>query len=55
MTAEEFAQKMEQIFKKDYNEEIAHVEADDLMAEVLSSLGYQKGVEIFFSNEKWYA
>lgn len=52
---EEFAQKMKQIFKKGYDEEVAHVEADDLMGEVLSSLGYEDGIKVFNSNEKWYA
>lgn len=55
MTPEEFAQKMKQIFKKGYDEEVAHVEADDLMGEVLSSLGYEDGIKVFTSNEKWYA
>ena len=54
MTPEEFAQQMKKIFEnKDL--EVAHAEADDLMIEVISSLGYKKGVEIFSSNEKWYA
>lgn len=60
MTAREFADRMEEIFKSKSNNnfndvEDAHLEADELMAEVLSSLGYEEGVKIFFSHEKWYA
>lgn len=54
MTSEEFARKMEEIFK-DGDGELSHIEADELMAEVLSSLGYEEGVKIFLSKEKWYA
>lgn len=54
MPPEVFAEKMKNIFKN-YDTEAAHIEADDLMAEVLSTLGYEKGVQIFSSNEKWYA
>lgn len=55
MTSKEFADRMEEIFKRGYDVEEAHVEADELMAEVLSSLGYGDGIKIFFSHEKWYA
>lgn len=54
MKSEEFAKKMEEIFKNG-DVEFSHVEADELMAEVLSSLGYEEGVKIFLSHEKWYA
>ena len=54
MTSKEFAEKMEEIFKNG-DGELSHIEADELMAEVLSSLGYEEGVKIFFSHEKWYA
>jgi hypothetical protein len=54
MSPEVFAEKMKNIFKN-YDTEMAHVEADELMAEVLSSLGYEEGVKIFLSKEKWYA
>lgn len=54
MTSKEFAEKMKEIFKNG-DGELSHIEADELMAEVLSSLGYEEGVKIFFSHEKWYA
>lgn len=54
MTSKEFAEKMKEIFK-DGGSELPHIDANELMAEVLSSLGYEEGVKIFLSNEKWYA
>lgn len=35
--------------------EIAHGEADDLMAVVLSSLGYDEDIGIYNAMVKWYA
>ena len=35
--------------------ETTHKKADNLLAEVLNSLGYQKGIKIFESMPKWYA
>ena len=32
----------------------SHEEADDLMCEVLKSLGYEAGVKIFEEMTKWY-
>ena len=32
-----------------------HGKADDLMCEVLESLGYSAGVNIFLKMEKWYS
>ncbi len=54
MTSKEFAEKMKEIFK-DGGGELPHIDADELMIEALSSLGYEEGVKIFLSNEKWYA
>ena len=36
-------------------EEDFHVEADALMKKLLRELGYEKGVEIFDRNNKWYS
>ena len=57
MTPEEFAKKMREIFPENgyYDSEVAHVDADELMEEVLISLGYGDGVEIFREASKWYA
>lgn len=35
--------------------EYVHGEMDDLLCEVLESLGYGEGVEIFRNTYKWYA
>ena len=32
-----------------------HIEADELMCEILRELGYAAGVEIFEEMDKWYA
>ena len=38
-----------------YDEEDAHMEMDDLMLDLLRSLGYGDGVDIFENTNKWYA
>lgn len=38
-----------------YDKECAHMDADSLMAEVLTQLGYGEGVEVFKHMPKWYA
>lgn len=55
MTPEEFENQIKEIFKGNYDIEEAHFEADCLMTGLLISLGYQKGVEIFDTADKWYA
>jgi len=60
MTPTEFLTKMNQIFGRDKDgyspdTEEAHVFADDLMCELLKSLGYGAGIEIFEKAGKWYA
>ena len=59
MTKEEFAKQMEKIAEdldnNVYDEEGAHVRADDLMTRCLYSLGYTEGVAIFEQMPKWYA
>ena len=55
MTPDEFAEKMTKIIKDTGGyEEAFHGEADDLMCELLVSLGYSEGVEIFKKQPKWY-
>lgn len=51
MTPAEFAQMMRLIS----DAKAAHLQADSLMCEVLESLGYGEGVEIFENMEKSYA
>lgn len=38
-----------------YDPEAAHGEADDLMGDLLISLGYQEGVAVFRAMERWYS
>jgi hypothetical protein len=56
MTPDEFAEKMREI-KKCYghDRENRHWEMDGLLCDMLKSLGYAEGVEIFEDTEKWYA
>jgi hypothetical protein len=35
--------------------ELAHIEADTLLCDLLEQLGYRKTVEAYDSIEKWYA
>lgn len=54
-TPAEFEKEMAELKEKyGYDEEAVHDEMDKLMCEVLISLGYEKGVEIFDSTNKWY-
>jgi hypothetical protein len=61
MTPEEFAAKMREEFPINehgnaaYDKEGAHAQADDIICDLLESLGYAEGVEIFRRAEKWYA
>ena len=42
---------------KDYADdpEVMHGKADDLVCELLKSLGYLEGLKIYEKMEKWYA
>ena len=60
MTPEEFEERMKQISATDSgypgcDMEDRHREMDNLMCELLGSLGYGAGVEIFQETDKWYA
>jgi hypothetical protein len=54
MTPDEFKARMEEVLLVG-SCEYRHEDADDLMCEVLRSLGYGDGVDIFEKMEKWYA
>lgn len=54
MNPEEFYEKMLELQKLN-DEEMSHIKMDDLMCDVLKFLGYEKGVEIFDSTDKWYS
>mgnify|MGYP001161875776 CR=1 FL=1 len=55
MTPDEFAAQMAQIHDT-HSQDIAmgHIKADDLLCEVLTQLGYEKGIEIYDRIYKWY-
>ena len=38
-----------------FSPETFHINADELMCKVLTSLGYEAGVKIFENTEKWYS
>ena len=54
MSPTEFEEAMSRIAATVDIEE-RHIEADDLMCEVLTELGFGRGVEIFERMPKWYA
>lgn len=56
MDVDEFEAKMADIFANPNTDiEEKHIQADDLMCEVLKNLGYELGIEIFENAQKWYA
>lgn len=60
MTPEEFYEKMSN-FRQQlngvylYDNEDFHIDADDLMCELLTSLGYGDGIKVFQDTPKWYS
>ena len=62
MTPDQFRERMEALVNPDYHgypelkeKEWGHAEGDDLLMEILESLGYEEGCAIFRSVSKWYA
>lgn len=55
MTPEEFYNAMIEINKKCMDEEEAHAKMDVLMCDLLSSLGYGVGVEVFKNTPMYYS
>ena len=61
LTPEEFTKAMKDISDKlvedlpYYDEEDAHMEMDDLMCDLLRTLGYGDGVDVFENTDKWYS
>ncbi len=59
MTPEEFKTRMKIINDrnkiKDSDKEADHGDADRLLCETLSSLGYNDGIELFYELDIWYA
>lgn len=56
MPPNEFTIKMWRIkIRQDSTPEYDHIDADELMCELLESLGYREGVRYFKEMEKWYS
>ena len=53
-TPQEFAEKMYQLAENG-DAEADHIKADELMCQLLTSLGYGEGVKIFREMYKWYS
>lgn len=56
MTPEEFYEEMLRL-KMEYSddEELVHINMDGVMLELLRSLGYGAGCDVFDSTSMWYA
>lgn len=59
MTPEEFAAKMREAYEthwmKEEDEEVVHIVMDGIMCNLLRSLGYGEGVDIFNETPMWYS
>lgn len=59
MTPEEFKQAMTDAYHQHYeidnDEEVVHVTMDCIMCDLLRSLGYGEGIDIFNNTPMWYA
>lgn len=54
ITKEEFIEQLKELQESD-DTECAHCEADDILCELLISLGYQDVVDEYYKINKWYA
>lgn len=59
MTPEEFTTKMREAYEyyytKNDDEELVHITMDGIMCDLLRSLGYGEGIDIFNNTPMWYA
>jgi hypothetical protein len=55
MSPDEFKSRMRWIYRVPVDVESAHVAADNLLCELLRSLGYGDGVTVFEESPKWYS
>ena len=53
MTPEQFTDRMSRT--KNLDQETQHIEQDEIMLELLESLGYGEGVQVYKTTCKWYA
>ena len=57
LTPEEFTDAMREALERgrDEDEEQTHKRADNLMCDLLKSLGYEEGVAVYLKSGRWYA
>lgn len=55
ITPEEFKNRMISLSSNEYNKEDAHIDADNLMCDILKEFGYEEGVNAFYKMDKWYS
>ena len=55
ITPEEFKNRMISLSSNEYNEEDEHIDADNLMCDILKEFGYEEGVNVFYKMDKWYS
>jgi hypothetical protein len=55
MTREEAIEELEVIAKVDDGREVAHIDADGVLCQLLSDLGYDDVVKAYHNISKWYA
>lgn len=56
MSPEEFYECMVRITEANQDDhEVAHVQMDGLMAQLLEHLGYSNGIQVFRGFQKWYS
>lgn len=53
MSPAQFAAQMKQCTYE--SQDVGHINMDELMCDLLESLGYGEGVEIFKNSPKWYS
>ena len=53
MSPDEFLEKMKAI--ESQSPEYFHINADDLMCDLLRRLGYGEGIDFFEKQERWYS
>jgi hypothetical protein len=50
-----YVEKMQECVDENYDREMAHVNADNLLVELLDKLGYGEVTSLFEQVKKWYA
>jgi hypothetical protein len=55
MTPNQFREAMQMIKDAAGDTEVDHGKADELLCDLLDSLGYDEGITIYREIEKWYA